>query len=243
MVKGDHYRERFYRGWVKDRGLRTFSVAVRETDLLIRATRELGREALAAVVKYRNQIEGYIAGHPDFVDALRPLPVETGAPPIVRDMAKAGELAGVGPMAAVAGAIAEYVGRDLLPLSREVVVENGGDIFIKSERRRMVGIYAGASPFTGKLAMEIEPEDTPLGICTSSGTVGHSLSFGQADAVVIVSRSAALADAAATAVGNSVKGKEGIEAGLARAREIEGVRGSLIIVGNRLGAWGEIKLA
>ncbi len=129
---------------------------------------------------------------------------------IVKTMAEAAEKAGVGPMAAVAGAIAEYVGRELLPFSREVIVENGGDIFLKTQKTRSIGIYAGeSSPFTGKLALRIEPKDTPLGICTSAGTVGHSLSFGKCDAAILVSPSASLADAAATAVGNLIQSADG----------------------------------
>ncbi len=124
-------------------------------------------------------------------------------------MAAAAQTAGVGPMAAVAGAIAECVGRELLEFSPEVIVENGGDIFLKVSHRRTVGIFAGDSPLTGRIGIQIEARDTPLGVCTSSGTVGHSLSFGRADAVVVLAPAAALADAAATAIGNRVSRKEG----------------------------------
>jgi hypothetical protein len=88
----------------------------------------------------------------------------------------------------------------------------------------------------------IGPKENPLGVCTSSGTVGHSLSFGKADAVCILSKSAALADAVATAVGNVVKEKKDIEYGLELAREIEGVLGVLIIVGEKMGVWGNVTL-
>jgi hypothetical protein len=93
-----------------------------------------------------------------------------------------------------------------------------------------------------KIGIVIEPGETPLGICTSSGTVGHSLSFGKSDAVCVLSKSAALADAAATAVGNIVREKKDIERGLERGKEIEGVSGVLIIVGEKMGAWGDIHL-
>ncbi|MGZ3604978.1 MAG: UPF0280 family protein, partial [Thermodesulfobacteriota bacterium] len=79
--------------------------------------------------------------------------------------------------------------------------------------------------------------------CTSSGTVGPSLSFGKADAVCILSKSAALADAAATAVGNVVKEKKDIELGLEMGKEIAGILGTLIIVEEKMGVWGTIKLA
>jgi ApbE superfamily uncharacterized protein (UPF0280 family) len=145
-------------------------------------------------------------------------------------------------MAAVAGAMAEWVSKDLLKLSKEVIVENGGDIFLATSRERTVGIYAGDSPLSLKIGILVKPEETPLGICTSSGTVGPSLSFGRSDAVCILSKSSALADAAATSVGNVVKEKKDIELGLERGKEIEGILGILIIVGEKMGVWGNIKL-
>ena len=192
--------------------------------------------------EYRRPLEEYIRLHPLFLHSLEPLTVEEGAPEIVRLMAHAGQAAGVGPMAAVAGAMAELVGKRLLEYSREVIVENGGDIFMKTSRRRRIGIFAGNSPFTDKLALEIDPKETPLGICTSSGTVGPSLSLGATDATIVLSKSAALADAAATAVGNLVKTTDDIQGALDYGREIKGVTGIVIIMGDRMGAWGDIKL-
>jgi ApbE superfamily uncharacterized protein (UPF0280 family) len=145
-------------------------------------------------------------------------------------------------MAAVAGAMAEFVSRDLLKLSKQVITENGGDIYLATSRERMIGIYAGTSRLSLKLGIVIPPEDSPMGVCTSSGTVGPSLSFGKADAVCILSKSAALADASATAVGNVVREKKDIEKGLEKAKEIEGVLGTLIIIGERMGAWGHLRL-
>jgi ApbE superfamily uncharacterized protein (UPF0280 family) len=138
--------------------------------------------------------------------------------------------------------MAEWVSKDLLKLSTQVIVENGGDIYLATSKGRTIGIYAGNSPLSFKIGITISPEETPLGICTSSGTVGHSLSFGKADAVCILSKSAALADAAATAVGNLIREKNDIGLGLERGKEIEGVLGTLIIVGDKMGVWGNIKL-
>ena len=145
-------------------------------------------------------------------------------------------------MAAVAGAIAEAVGKDLLSFSSEVIVENGGDIFLKILKKRLVGIYAGQSPFTGKIALEIKPKETPLGICTSSASTGHSLSLGSADAVIALSPSSALADAVATAVGNKVKGTEDIPGAIEKAQAIKGLHGIVIIQGGKIGVWGKVKI-
>ena len=213
-MKGSHtpstiYQEthRFYRyqhqqkeGWV------SFQTRYRETDLWIRAKRPLEKEALAAVLNCRRQLEEYIAQFPDFLHSLTPLPSDPLAPPLVRQMLRASQQAGVGPMASVAGAIAQAVGLALKPLTPAIIIENGGDCYFDLQEEIKVGIFAGPdSPFTGKIALRFTADRFPLGICTSSGTIGPSLSFGKADAVTVVSPDAALADAAATALGNLVK--------------------------------------
>jgi hypothetical protein len=237
------YQPRTYRHWIKDGDLVSFSATVKETDLYLRAQRKLKQEALQAILKYRTSLERYIEHHPTFLTSLKPLPVAKDAPKMVREMAESAQKVGVGPMAAVAGAIAEGVGRELIKLSTEVIVENGGDIFLKILKRRLVGVYAGNSPFTARIALQIEPEETPLGICTSSGRVGPSLSFGSADAVIVLSPSAALADAAATAIGNLIREASDIPKGIEFARGVAGIKGVVIIVEDKMGVWGEIKIS
>ncbi len=236
------YEKRTYRDLVKIDDLIKFEVVVKETDLLVRAERDLSKETRESVLKYRHQLETYVAMTPGFQQSLAPLPEDPYAPEIVKEMFRASQRAGVGPMATVAGAMADLVSKDLLNLSNEVIVENGGDIYLASSKERTIGIYAGDSPLSLKIGIVISPDETPLGVCTSSGTVGPSLSFGKANAVCILSKSSALADAAATAVGNVVKEKKDISSGLGRAREIEGVLGTLIIVEEKMGVWGKIRL-
>jgi len=236
------YQPRVYRRWIKDDDLVSFDVTIKETDLYIRAASNLEAEAIEAVTKHRTSLEEYIKSHPLFLHSLEPCFVEDDAPAIVRDMAKAARVAGVGPMAAVAGAIAEAVGKDLLAHTPEVIVENGGDIFMRISQPRLIGVYAGESPLTGKIALEINPEETPLGVCTSSGTVGHSLSLGAADAVIALSRSTALADAAATAIGNTVRAADDIDVAIEQAQAIDGLAGVIVIKDDRIGMWGNVKL-
>ncbi len=237
------YQPRTYRDWVKDKDLVSFNVVVKETDLCIRASSNLQRKAHKLVLKYRNPLERYIEQHPSFLTSLVPIAVNEDAPRIVKEMAKVTEMVGVGPMASVAGAIAEFVGNELLAFSPEIIIENGGDIYLKSLRKRVVGIYAGKSPLTGKIGLEIDEKDTPLGVCTSSGTVGHSLSFGIADAVVVISKSVILADAAATAIGNLIVESSDISKGIEFAKGIEGLKGVIIIKGDNMGLWGEVKIS
>ncbi|NWG04307.1 MAG: UPF0280 family protein [Syntrophaceae bacterium] len=236
------YGKTIYRNLVKTDDLVKFEVIVKETNLLVQAEKDLSKETRNFVLKYRHQLETYIAMNPEFQRSLIPLMDDPHAPEMIREMIQSAQLAHVGPMASVAGAMAEWVSKDLLKLSKEVIVENGGDIYLATSRERKVGIYAGDSSLSLKIGIMIEPEQTPLGICTSSGTVGHSLSLGKADAVCILAKSTALADAAATAVGNIVKGKKDIELGLERGKEITGVLGTLIIVEDKMGVWGNIKL-
>ncbi len=241
-IKEDAYQPRTYRHWIEGKDLVAFNVTVKETDLYIRAAANLQRKARRLVLKYRYQMEGYIKQNPVFLKSLEPMPVPEYAPEIVRRMAQAGQDAGVGPMAAVAGAIAECVGQELLTFSPEIIVENGGDIFLRVLRKRVIGIFAGDSPMTGKVGLEIEARNTPLGVCTSSGTVGHSLSYGKADAVVAVSTSTALADAAATAIGNRVSQASDINKAIEFGRSIPGLKGIIVVIGDRMGVWGEIML-
>ena len=142
-MKEPGYKPRFYRFWSKDTDLISFKEVVKETDLYIRARRNLRKKALDEVLKQRALLEGYIARHPGFVTALVPFPVGVDAPLIVRKMTEASLKVGVGPMAAVAGTIAEAVGRELLNYTSEVIVENGGDIFLRHQKLGHVGIYAG----------------------------------------------------------------------------------------------------
>ncbi len=236
------YEPRTYRHWIKYKDLISFNIVVRETDLYICASTNLKRKAYKLVLKYRDKLERYIGQHPTFLTSLEPLPVDENAPRIVREMAKAAERVRVGPMASVAGAIAEFVGSELLAFSPEIIVENGGDIYLQSSEKRIVGVYAGKSPLTDKIGLEINGEDTPLGICTSSGTVGHSLSCGKADAVIVLSKSATLADAAATAIGNLIKQSSDIPTGIEFAKGIEGLKGVIIIKDDDMGLWGEVKI-
>ena len=224
-------------------GLSGFQVQVEQTDLFIRAQRDLSTEALDLVIKGRTVILDWAKDHAGFLTSLEPLDQDPLAPPPVREMLAAGCLAQVGPMAAVAGSLAEYVGRGLLPHSPSgMVVENGGDIFIATDRERNIGIYAGDSVLSGKVAIRIKPEATPAGISTSSATGGHSLSFGKADAVTIVSSDACLADASATAVCNRVKDASCIKEALHFAKSIEGVKGCVVIYKDKIGSIGDIEL-
>ncbi|MDL2269149.1 UPF0280 family protein [Desulfosarcina sp. OttesenSCG-928-A07] len=236
------YRERTYRDQIDVPDLVSFEVVCQETNLMIQAQRPLDAEALSATLSCRGEIEAYIRQFPAFATTLVPWPKTDFAPPIVRRMVDAARLAGVGPMAAVAGAISEYVGRTLLCLSDQVVVENGGDLFVKTNGPLVAALFAGISPFSMKMGIRVEDTKNGLGICTSSGTVGHSLSCGRADAVCVVSESGALSDAAATAIGNQIHSPADIDAVIRYGRQIDGVLGIIVVMETHVGAWGAVEL-
>lgn len=237
QIRTYRYRHKSREGWS------TFEVKYRETDLWVRALSNLEKEALTAVLTVRRQIERYIAENPLLLHSLQPLPDDPAAPPIVRDMLRVSRLVDVGPMAAVAGAVAQSVALALKPFSAAVMIENGGDCYLDIEEPLEIGIYAGPnSPFSGRLGLRFGADRFPLGICTSSGTIGHSLSFGKADGVTVVARDAALADAAATMLGNMVRSPSDIQDALDRAAGLELLEGVLITIGDRLGAWGDLEV-
>jgi ApbE superfamily uncharacterized protein (UPF0280 family) len=233
--------ERNYRQWVGS-GLCSFKVCVKQSDLLISAERELVESAEQALGRVRADVESYVAQDTEFLTTLEPYTPRPDAPSIIQEMAKAGRLCGVGPMAAVAGAVAEYVGNALLAESRQVIVENGGDIFLHTAQPCTAAIFAGSSPLTGRIGVRIERVNQPVGLCTSSGTVGPSLSFGRADSAIVLAGSAILADAAATALGNRIQDESDIQPALEAFQTIPGLLGAAVILGEHLGAWGEINL-
>ncbi|MCL2474719.1 MAG: UPF0280 family protein [Chloroflexi bacterium] len=236
------YEERRYRQFSHSEGLSSFIIRVKETDLFISVGRDLSTKVRSLVTKLRTDIENYIIIYPDFATSLVPLPLDYAAPAIVRQMLKAGKKAGVGPMAAVAGAIAQAVAVSLHKESADVLVENGGDVFMYSMRDRVLGIWAGENSSFNKYGLKIKAADTPVSICCSSGKVGHSLSFGLADVAIVIAKNGALADACATALGNRISVKEDLQAAINYIQNIKGVLGVVAIIGQDMAVWGQVEL-
>ncbi len=237
------YKDREYRRIMGSEKMVACQVSVNETDLYILADNDVRSSACRLVLQFRSQIELYIHKHPHFLSSLSPLGQDPLAAPIVKSMLEAARSCNVGPMAAVAGAIAEYVGKELLLAETdEVIIENGGDIFMHRNQECIAAIFAGASPLSNKVGIKIARNFMPLGICTSSGTIGHSLSLGQADSVTVLASSTALADAAATRLGNELKEKSDMGHALAVAVDLPALTGVVIVMGDQLGAQGDVEL-
>lgn len=236
------YTERTYRCWSGRRAAARFRIEIGQSDLDVQcevARPSRAREALAAL---RRDLERYISRHPRYLTSLVPLEVGSDAPEIVRAMADAAAPFGVGPMAAVAGAVAERVAAAAAEPGEKIVVENGGDIYARAPGKLRFAVYAGErSPFRDRLAFEL-PADEGVGVCTSSGVVGPSFSLGRADAVVAIARGAATADAAATAIANRIRAPGDVEPAVRWARAFGELEGLVALCGDALGAFGRLEL-
>lgn len=195
----------------------------------------------AAVVAQRRELEKYIARHPEFQHSLTPVTLLDNAPEIACRMAAAARLTGLGPMAAVAGALAQAgVEAALAAGCQEAIVENGGDIFLASKQEVLIGLYAGDNPLAARLAFRIPPAAMPLALCSSSSMLGHSLSFGRCDLATVVAKDAALADAAVTLVCNRIRREADLESVLEEVGKIAGIDGILAMKNKKVALWGQL---
>ena len=241
--------QRTYRNQFSQQRFRSFVVNYKETDLwigidLASFREEMKEISLLKVKELRSVLEGYLLKDPVFGKTFDPHRIEPNAPEIVRVMAEAGQRASVGPMAAVAGAFSEAIGRYLMEKFdiQELVIENGGDIFLKINRNLLISVYAGNSPLSEKIGIEIQASESPLGVCTSAGTVGPSVSFGKTDATMIICRNTALADAFATGFGNLVKTPEGVQKIIDQTAQFPEILSAVIICRDKIGIRGKFEM-
>lgn len=193
------------------------------------------------IMDQRKLLERYIRRHPKFRTALEHIELLDQAPPIAQRMAKASATTGLGPMASVAGTLAQLgVEAAIESGVKEAIVENGGDMFIASDQTVTIGIYAGSNDIGSNLAFRLQPADLPLAICSSSSKMGHSLSFGTCDLATVVAPEAALADSAATLICNRICSDENLETVLNEAGALGGIRGILAVKDGKIGIWGNL---
>lgn len=219
------------------------NISIEETQITLKTDLK-NHKLYYYILKKRQELKNYILRHKDFRISFEPVRVEE-APLIVKMMARAGRKAEVGPMAAVAGTIAQFsMGYLLGEGAKTAIVDNGGDVSLKTDEDVIMGLYAGDSSLSGQLGFKIKHEKTPMGVCTSSGTVGHSISFGRSDSVTVFADESSIADALATSIANEVKGhldSDAVGNGLARGEDFrEYMRGVLVVVGESAGLVGKI---
>jgi ApbE superfamily uncharacterized protein (UPF0280 family) len=222
----------------------SFQLVIEETDLWVAAREDLGQPMADHVRFLRGQIKSYAAIHPEFLTSLEPLEAEARAPEIIRRMCRAGQKTGVGPMAAVAGTMAQMLAEKFRDASADLIVENGGDTYLFSTKDRHIGILNMPDQAV-RLCVPVAASEFPCSFCASSATIGHSLSFGKADLVVVRAADASLADAAATALANALTGAEAMDAVLAKAQDWEalGLEGVFTQCEGKIGVWGKMQLA
>jgi ApbE superfamily uncharacterized protein (UPF0280 family) len=215
---------------------------LKESNCTIISDKESAIEKAASSIKHhRRQLEEYIREHPRFLHSLEPVPVDDG-PKVVRLMAEASAKAGVGPMAAVAGVLADLAVEEMLGDGCKVaVVENGGEVSAVSDQPVDIALAAGDAPLSREMGFRLK--QFPIGVATSSGLYSHAFSFGEAEAVTVFAVDAGVADAASTAVANLIKGDDVrgvIREGVDRALSIDGVKGIFILYRGVVGKAGQV---
>jgi uncharacterized protein len=240
---------RFYRNEMGNDRFNSFVITCKDSDLWIGVdkvsyTPSMIQFAHGKLIELRYSLEKFICQFPRFGTSYTPVDIDVDSPEIAILMCQAAKIAGVGPMAAVAGAFSEYIGKEIQKefSIKEIVVENGGDIYMNLSNNIILSIYAGNSNLTGKIRLKIPSYLTPVGICTSAGNVGPSVSFGKADAVMITCKNTALADAYATTFGNMVTKAIDIPKAIELTRNCKEVLSAVIICENQLGISGEFEL-
>lgn len=239
------YTERSYRSRFSDDGRRWFCVKFLESDLWIgvdsgsyRASME--DEVYAFLVDLRRQMDAYLLMDPAYKSALTPYDAGLEASGILKEMSRVSHKTGIGPMSAVAGAVAKHVAVFLE--TKEVIVENGGDIYAKATSDMDISVFAGQSPLSEKVGLHIPAAAFPCGICTSSGTVGPSLSLGRADAMMIVCQDVLLADSYATAMANRIQSVNDLQPVIESIQSIPEILGALAVKDDRLAVTGQYEL-
>lgn len=240
------YEPRWYRKFTDIERFISFQVEWLETDLWVGISKTSYRPAIPVFIleeikRLRQLLDCYIHSNQAFKDSLVPVPEDKEAPMEIQQMISASTIAGIGPMSAVAGLFAEYIGKAVVEAfgTDEIIVENGGDLFIFVKKDIDILVYAGSAALSNKIAVTIPHHYTPLGLCTSSGTVGHSLSFGKADAVMVACTNTALADSLATRFGNEVKEPADIAYALNFAESFDEILSIIIIVQDKIGIRGK----
>ncbi len=239
------YRERSYRSRFSNDERRWFCVKFLESDLWIGVDRgsysaSMEADTYAMLVELRRSMDAYLLMDPAYKAALTPYDAGLEAPDILKEMSRTSHKTGIGPMSAVAGAVAKRVAEFLG--TKEVIVENGGDIYAKSSSDMDISVFAGQSPLSEKIGLHIPAADFPLGICTSSGTVGPSLSLGRADAVMIVCKDVLLADSYATAMANRIKTVDDLQPVIDSISEIPEILGAIAVKDDRMAITGRFEL-
>jgi hypothetical protein len=231
-----------YRNNVQTREKYNWKIKYHYSDLLLSSDKNivsLTKEPLKEIYCYLHRC--FKEDHA-FLKSLSPVSIKPGYPEIIKKMCLLSAEFNVGPMAAVAGTVNEFLAEKMNQYCGSLIIENGGDLYLRSKKDRILGIYVKNKYFKDGISIRIKSENMPCGVCASSGTFGHSLSLGKCDLAVVLSKSAITADAAATAVANSISCKDDLLKSIEHFRNCRGIDGLLLIKEDQIGLWGNIEL-
>lgn len=231
-----------YRDRVRQKEKYNWRIAYKYSDLLVSCNKDISLKLERLIKEIYYLLESCIKEEPSFQKSLSPLKIKPYYPPIIKKMCRKAAIFNVGPMATVAGAVCDYIASGLSKYCRRLIVENGGDVFIKSNKDIDVGVYLKNKYFADKIYLKIKAGITPCGLCSSSGSFGHSLSMGRSDLVVVLAKSTIGADGAATSIANKIKSPENVSKVINGYKDIKDITGILIVKDDRLGVWGNIEL-
>ncbi|MEA2016562.1 MAG: UPF0280 family protein [Actinomycetota bacterium] len=232
-----------YRSSIRHREKYNWRVIYKYSDLLISCDKDISGRVKKLLLEIYDLLESFIDRKPSFQKSLSPVKIEKDYPSIVKKMCRKAALFNVGPMATVAGAVCDYIASGLREKCGRLIIENGGDVYIRSSRDFNVGVYLKDTNFKDKIYLKIRSEDTPCGLCSSSGNFGHSLSMGSVGIVVVLSRSTISADGAATSIANRIEKSSDINGVMEQYSRIKELGGLLIVKDGNIGIWGDIELS
>jgi len=232
----------YRKSYPQENGLVNCQFRIGESNIMISSDKPIKTLAKKFLVQIRCEIERYIKLQPEFSESFKPIKIKKNAPLIIKQMSKASHSANVGPMAAIAGAIAEELGNCLDKHVSELIIENGGDIFVNVKRQIVIGVRCHNKTIKDNLGILLNKKRGRCAICTSSGTIGHSFSYGKADAATVIAKNGAIADAWATRLGNEIKSQKDIKKALSLLKNIKDVSGALVLYKKTIAAWGDIEL-
>lgn len=238
------FRDRsIYQKNISTSGKYSCRLAYKYTELYITSDTDISGKLRGPLISFYEQLEKAIKENKEFEESLAPLKIDKSCPAAVRDMCRSAALFDVGPMAAVAGTICDTIAREVSGACSFLMIENGGDAYIKSENTVKASLFTGSRYFPENIDISIGPGSTPCGLCSSSGMIGHSFSMGKSDLVTVMSGSTAEADAAATAIANAVKTRSDVDRIMEKYTHHSHLKGLIILKDDRMAAWGDLQLA